>query len=116
MPPLAANILRSPDFLLTIGLLAVVLLAGGAVLYVADAWRKRQDVAPPLDSPLTLQHYAELYEAGELTEAEYQKVKVRLAARLAGRPAGVAGKVDGPSADPAAGNSAFPPPPLPPTL
>lgn len=84
----AANLFQNTEFLLTVGLLAVVLFAGGVILYATDLWRKRQENAP-VDSPLTLNHYHELYEAGELTETEYAKVRDRLTGR---RPA--------PTADP----------------
>ena len=76
-PVIAANLLLSTNFLLTVGLLAVVLLAGAVVLYATDLWRKRQMDAPD-DSPMTLNHYHELFLAGELTEAEYHKVRDRL--------------------------------------
>ncbi len=85
MATLAANPLHSTEFLLTVGLLAVVLLAGAVVLYATDLWRKKQAVAPD-DSPLTLNHYHELYAAGELTEAEYVKVRDRLTGKMVGRP------------------------------
>ena len=102
MSPLAANPLLSPDFLLTLGLLLVVLLAGAVVLYATDRWRKRRDDRPD-DSPLTLNHYHELYAAGELTEAEYAKVRDRLAGKMRLRPAP-------PAADPAPPAADQPPP------
>lgn len=86
-PVLAANPLVSADFLLTVGLLAVVLVAGAVVLYATDAWRKRQlDDSTPGDSPLTLNHYHELFEAGELTEGEYKRVRERLAGKKPAAP------------------------------
>ncbi len=76
----AANLLTNTEFLLTVGLLAVVLLAGAVVLYATDNWRKRRDTQPD-DSPMTLQHYRDLFEAGELTEAEYTKLRDRSTGR-----------------------------------
>lgn len=84
-PVVAANPLRSTEFLLTVGLLAVVLVAGAVVLYATDRWRKRQEDDRPDDSPMTLSHYRDLYEAGELTETEYVKVRDRLTAKMRGQ-------------------------------
>lgn len=85
-PVVAANLLQSREFLLTVGLLAVVLAAGAVVLYATDRWRRHQ-ADDRDDSPMTLSHYRDLYEAGELTEAEYVKVRDRMASKMRAKPA-----------------------------
>ncbi len=76
----AANLL-TVEFLVTVGLLVLVLLAGAAVLHYTDAWRKRQE-ASPHESVESLSSFREMFERGEITEAEYLAVRDRVAARV----------------------------------
>lgn len=60
------------------------LLAGAVVLYLIDRWRKRQDEAEqaacaPNDQ---LSHFRSLYERGEMSREEFDKVKALLAGQL----------------------------------
>jgi hypothetical protein len=76
----AANLL-TVEFLVTVGLLVLVLLVGAAVLHYTDAWRKRQ-LLPPHESAESLSSFREMFERGEITEAEYLAVRDRVAARV----------------------------------
>lgn len=78
----AANTLLTVEFLVTVGMLVLVLLVGAAVLHYTDAWRKQQQLIPPHESAQSLSSYRELFERGEITEAEYAAVRDRVAARV----------------------------------
>ena len=77
----AAPSLLTPEFVVTIGLLVGVLLAGALVLYYTDIWRKRQ-VAAVQDSAQTLSDYRAMFERGELTAAEYAAVRDKVATKI----------------------------------
>ena len=79
----AANpkLFQSVEFLVTIGLLVLILLCGAVVLYVTDVWRRRQ-LAPDRESADALTSYRVMYERGEITEAEYRAVRNRIAAQM----------------------------------
>lgn len=114
--PWAANPFLSPEFLLTAGLLAAVLLGGAVVLFVLDRWRKRQ-LSGREESVESLTSFRAMYERGELTETEYQAVRDKMARQVkrevaAANPAAAA-PLPGPAAsgsgeDPA-GGAASPP-------
>ncbi|HXD89363.1 MAG TPA: hypothetical protein VN641_22915 [Urbifossiella sp.] len=65
--------------------LAAALLVGAAVIYFVDKWRK-QAVAGPAgeDDP---SDFRAMFKRGELTEAEYNKLRENLAARVKPKPA-----------------------------
>lgn len=79
----AANpkLFQSVEFLVTIGLLVLILLGGAVVLYVTDVWRKKQ-LAPDRESADALTSYRAMFERGEITEAEYVAVRNRIAAQM----------------------------------
>jgi|GEM_PF-1232989 len=68
----------------TIGLTAA-LLVGAAVIYAVDKWRKRA-AAGNTDETGSLTSFREMYEAGEITEAEYAELKRRLAEKVKKQP------------------------------
>ncbi len=75
-------------FYTNVGLLMAALLAGAVLVYLADRWRKNR-MAPDRASAGTLSDFRALFEAGEITEAEYRVVRDRLAAQMkAGLPSG----------------------------
>ena len=119
--PWAANPFVSPEFLLTVGLLVTVLLAGAVVLFFVDRWRKRQ-LADNQESVESLSSFRALYERGELTESEYQAVRDKMARKVkqevaAANPATVAQPPPGPAAPGGGASSpdgAAPPPDAPP--
>jgi len=77
----AANPFATMEFFLTIALLVGILFGGALVLLITDNWRKRRD-ARALESTETLTHYRRLYDRGELTEAEYRKIRDRVATQM----------------------------------
>lgn len=79
--PWAANPFLSTEFILTVGLLVAVLLFGAIALFFVDRWRKRQ-VADNQDSVESLTSFRAMYERGELTEAEYQVVRDKMARKV----------------------------------
>jgi hypothetical protein len=60
------------------------LLAGALILYVIDRWRKRQaDEEEAACAPNSqLSHFRTLYERGEISREEFEKVKALLAGQL----------------------------------
>ena len=120
-PPPPGKPLLSVELWIAIGLLSAILLGGAVALYLTDVWRKRQ-FAPSRDSTESLTSFRAMYERGELSEEEYQKIRARVAAKVkqevaAANPSMAAGAAGGatPGDQP---NPAGPPadePPIPPT-
>lgn len=82
-PPPRAN--QQPflsfEFWLAVGLLIAVLLIGAVVLSFMDRWRKKQLLASQ-DPAEALTSFRTLYEQGELSEEEYQRVRDRVAMKM----------------------------------
>jgi hypothetical protein len=114
----AANpkLFQSVEFLVTVGLLVLILLGGAVVLYFTDVWRKKQ-LAPDRESADALTTYRAMFERGEITEAEYHAVRNRVASQM--RHAVAADRYSGAKAapePPTEGEAEPPPRPLgPPT-
>jgi hypothetical protein len=64
----------------TLGLTAA-LLVGAGVIYMVDKWRKRS-AEGSRDDTESLTSFRAMYEAGEITEAEYAELKRRLAEKV----------------------------------
>jgi hypothetical protein len=101
--------------------LAGALLVGAAVIYSFDKWRKRAPAGPTdADVAAELTSYREMFESGEITEAEYVELRRRVAekvkqARLAKpEPAAEQERPVGFFASGAATLTAISPPPPPP--
>ena len=104
-----ANPFLTVEFFLSVGLLISVLLGGAVVFFFIDRWRKRQ-LSPGRETTDTLSSFRTMFERGELTEAEYRKVRDRVAARMREEVALPGGGPAAPPPGPAAG-----PPPAGPT-
>jgi hypothetical protein len=91
----------------TLGLTAA-LLVGAAVIYSVDKWRKKA-AEGSRDDTESLTSFRAMYEAGEITEAEYAELKRKLAEKVKKAPGGSAG---GPQPPP--GERPPPRPPEPP--
>ena len=63
-------------------ILAGMLLLAAVIFYFFDRWRKRPIGESARDVSLSLNSFKELYEYGEITEAEYERIKVKWAAKL----------------------------------
>lgn len=63
-------------------ILAGMLLLAAVIFYFFDRWRKRPIGESARDVSLSLNSFKELYENGEITEVEYERIKVKWAAKL----------------------------------
>lgn len=79
------DIARSNDFYLTVAALVGVLFFAAVVLLLLGRWRKRQERGD--DPAEILTNYREMYEAGELSEEEYAKIRARMAEKIKDKPA-----------------------------
>lgn len=103
---------KQENLLLWSGVLVGVLLFGAYVISRLDRWRKRQMEADD-DSPGHVLSYREMYERGELSREEYDRVLRRVADRAGARPRPVNTPPAAPQ-EPAAGPPATEEPPTPP--
>jgi hypothetical protein len=87
-----------PEIIWGSAALAAALLVGAAVIYFVDKWR-RQAAMTDREASLELTDYRAMLESGEITEAEYNKLRLKVADRVkhavATAPAGA-----GPAAPP----------------
>ncbi|HEY2911051.1 MAG TPA: SHOCT domain-containing protein [Gemmataceae bacterium] len=65
--------------------LAAALLIGAVVIYLVDKWRKQGAMAERAGGG-ELTDFRAMYERGELTEAEYNKLREKVAARVKPKP------------------------------
>jgi hypothetical protein len=71
---------RQPEVIWGTAGLAVALLVGALVIWTVDRWRKRSIRNPDAVEELT--DFRSMYERGEITEAEYQKLRDRVSGRV----------------------------------
>lgn len=79
-------LIGNPDWNLRTGVLILVglLLVGAVVLSAVARWRKGQKpLSPSADQELA--QYREMYERGEITRSEYQRLKGVLGTRIRAR-------------------------------
>ena len=75
--------LQRPEVIWGVVGLAVALLAGAAVIYAVDKWRKRAAAgASAADGAGALTSFRAMYESGEITEAEYAELRRRVAEKV----------------------------------
>jgi len=72
---------ESREFWLTIALMTGVLLLGAVALVLVDRWRKSYAQSRPLSGD-QLSHFQVLYEQGELSREEFDRVRTLLGKRL----------------------------------
>jgi hypothetical protein len=74
------GIWESPLFWTSLSLVGVLLL-GALIIAIVDRWRKRpvQTTAPPGEQ---LSQFRSLYERGELSQEEFDRIRARLGGRL----------------------------------
>lgn len=80
-PVKGGNPFISEDFLVTVGLLVLALAAAAVAFAVADRWRKRQ-LSSARESTASLTSFREMFENGELTRTEYERIRDRVAAKM----------------------------------
>jgi hypothetical protein len=71
---------RQPEVIWGTAGLAVALLAGALVIWSVDRWRKRS--IRTTDAAQELTDFRGMYERGEITEAEYEKLRDRVSGRV----------------------------------
>jgi hypothetical protein len=76
---------RNPDVIWGTAGLALALLAGAFLVYVADRWRKKA-AARDIDSSRELTEFRRMFEHGEITEEEYAKLREKVAERVKAPP------------------------------
>ncbi|HEY3788875.1 MAG TPA: hypothetical protein VGL71_08475 [Urbifossiella sp.] len=62
--------------------LAGSLLVGAIAIYLVDRWRKRSNLAAEREAGLELTDFRAMFESGEITEAEYNKLRLKVADRV----------------------------------
>jgi hypothetical protein len=77
--------LRNPDVIWGIAGIALALLAGALLVYLADKWRKKI-ATQGVDSSNELTEFRRMFESGEITEQEYVKLRDRVAQRVKAPP------------------------------
>jgi hypothetical protein len=107
------DLFRDPNFYIGMGVLVGALLLLAVVIHFVSRWQKR--TAEPdagRSSTLELTDYREMYENGEITQGEYDRIRGKLAAKMK-REVGLAdaGRANG---EAVAGPPADSPPPPPP--
>jgi hypothetical protein len=102
---------KEERLLLWVSVLVGVLLFGAFVISRLDRWRKRQ--MEGADDPDPVMSFRELYERGELSKSEYDRVLRRVAERVGAKPKPVPVPPAAPQ-EPAAGPPATEEPPTPP--
>jgi hypothetical protein len=79
--PNPKDAVKSDALWITVGLLALVLVVGAVVITAVDRWRKR---TTPFDKDALKEgsNFREMYEAGEITHAEYERIRNKMAGRV----------------------------------
>lgn len=102
-----SEMLRDEEFQLWVGILIVTLLIGAVLFSLLDRWRKRRNL--PVDDVNVLSSYRTMYEKGELSQEEYEKIRNRVAEKMKGKPRSPIAKVKPPDppepSPPASGES-----------
>lgn len=101
-----SGMVKDQEFIVWSLVFAGVLMLAAVVFLVFDRWRKRPTGESARDVSLSLTSFKEMYENGELTEAEYERIKAKWAAKIKEKT----GSPAPPSVPPAP-----PPDPTPPT-
>ena len=105
---------KTEDWVVVLSL-AGVLLLGALVVWLVDRWRKRAMMEEKRTGE-ELTTFRAMYERGEITEAEYAKLRAKVAERVKAKvaPAPAADGPAPPGVPPSANGSPPVPPPAPP--
>jgi hypothetical protein len=82
------DMVKSDGFLWVVGALVATLLVGAVLLKWLERWRKRQLTDTPANDVQQLGSFRSMFERGELTKEEYDRIKRKEAARLRDKMAG----------------------------
>ncbi|HJZ58563.1 MAG TPA: hypothetical protein VKE74_26720, partial [Gemmataceae bacterium] len=89
----AENTRRTEPFLqkaedwVVVGLLVGTLFAAAGIFWLFERWRKRAMAAPTQDAAEELSNFRVMFERGEITEEEYNKLRQKVADRVKAAPA-----------------------------
>jgi hypothetical protein len=73
--------IKSETLWITVGILLLVLFVGIVILAWIDRWRKRS--VPFEKGPVEeVTNFREMYESGEITQSEYERIRVKMAGRV----------------------------------
>jgi hypothetical protein len=97
------QISQRDDFFFYSFVLVGILLACAGVFFFVGRWLRKPDRETDRELSLSLSSFRQMYENGEITEAEYKKLRDKLAPRLKSK--------DGATPPPAATPPPDPPPP-----
>ncbi len=82
------RISQNDDFVIYSLILVGVLLAAAVVFYFLERWRRANPKGEAdREAGLSLSSFREMYENGEITEGEYQRLKEKMASKIKGTPA-----------------------------
>lgn len=107
---LALTLTKEERLLLWVSVLVGVLLVGAWFIARVDRWRKRQ-MEDADDAPDQMMSFRALYERGELSKEEYDRVLRRMAERAGAKPKPVPATAAEPPAAPEPPATQEPPPP-----
>jgi hypothetical protein len=77
----AKELLKSGEFLVVVGILAGCIFLAAVILALVDRWRRRP-TGRRADAPLALTSFREMYENGEITQGEYERIRAKAAAKI----------------------------------
>jgi hypothetical protein len=97
--------LRKTEDWVVVGLLTATLLGAAAILWFVERWRKGSLGGTTRDSAQELTNFRAMFERGEITEDEYNKLRLKVAERV---------KPPAPPAPPTTDQPTPVPPPAPP--
>ncbi|HEY2786499.1 MAG TPA: hypothetical protein VGJ05_16155 [Fimbriiglobus sp.] len=75
------DVIKSDALWITVGILALVLVVGAFILAAVDRWRKRS-AAFDREAIEEVSTIREMYEGGEITHSEYERIRTNLATRV----------------------------------
>jgi hypothetical protein len=98
--PLAETLTKEQRLLLWVSVLVGVLLLGAVLISRLDRWRKRQmeETEDEVETAEQVGTFRALYERGELSKEEYDRVLRRVAERAGARPKPVTAPASAPPA------------------
>ena len=121
-PVLAArdvtDLVKDAEFLWLVGALVATLLVAAVLIAWVDRWRKRQLADSPRSEMEQINTYRAMFERGELSKEEYDRIRLREAQRVRDRLAAKETKTTAaapskqePPVQPSPQESETPPPP-----
>lgn len=73
---------RTVQLLVTSLCLVVALLVAAAIIALVNRWRRRRDAADELSPNAQLAQFRSLYEAGTISQEEFERLRALLGARV----------------------------------